>query len=203
MKLNFVLVVVCSVVFLGCHDSKTASQKNLPSQSNDELSKTNWTVDELVQFIDSVGPWSSESTYAASDWSKMIRVAKIFQKTDSAKITQAFDKFSADTGRNFHANYLEESKPFLLLHVIFDLPQHADIKGRFVWGWVSLNKDSNSDGTVNLSWPIEWKEGKPKLISRYMGYEGFSYNPSQDYLYLLKHFKMRDLSSFGGGRATP
>lgn len=75
---------------------------------------------------------------------------------------------------------------------MFDLPEHTKARAGGP-GWLTEGSDLNPDGTVNLAWPATWEGGKPSLVSRYLGYEGFAYNPKDDYLFISQRFKLRHL----------
>jgi hypothetical protein len=123
----------------------------------------------------------------------MIEVATVFQGADSNLVVSAFDQFRRQNTNNFHDDYLENSKAYLLLQVIFDLPEHARGYPSRGAGWLAQHRDVNLDGSVNLDWPLRWSGDKPSLISGYLGYEGLEYSPSEDYRFLAGQFKMRNL----------
>ncbi len=160
-------------------------------------SPQNWTTDQLAQLISSLPGWSSESKYNSNDWKRMTEVAFIFQSAETQKVAEAFQLFTVRNTNDFHGDYLESSKPFILLRVMFDLPEHAKVRPGGP-GWLTLRRDLNRDGSVNVGWPIIWsgQGGKPSLASEYLGYEGSPYDPKADYIFLSGHFKKRDLSGF-------
>lgn len=193
MKLTYLLISLCGILSVGCYDSGKILASRSSLSSDVDLSKGNWSVDEIVQIVDSVRPWSSEATYGPADWDRIIKIARIFQNLHEETITNALDRFSFQIKKNFQGDYLEDSKPFLLLRVMFELPENAPRSERTGGGWVTFNSDINSDGSVNQNWPISWKNGKPSMVSRYLGYQGIPYNPKLDYLKLNGRFKKRML----------
>src|SRR4030095_6367121 len=89
---------------------------------------------------------------------------------------------------------VEQGKVFLLLRVIFDLPEHAEAGRKFSFAdWTRARTDENSDGTVNLAWPISFASGTPRLVAGREGNAG-SYSPRNEYTFLRYQFPMRDLS---------
>jgi hypothetical protein len=153
------------------------------------------TPHELAELISSVRPWSSSEPYKQNDWEKIVEVAAIFQEAAPSMAAEGFEIFSVQNTNNFHGDFLEDSKAFLLLRVMFDLPEHAKARSGGP-GWLTGRRDLNSDGTINLAWPVVWNKGQPSLASEYLGYEGLSYGAKSDYLFLNSHFSKRDLGSF-------
>ncbi len=191
MKMLTIPVAVACAILVACHEVKHGNSfvRHRPGSSL-EISRT---ATELARLITALPPWTNPQNYKKKDWDKMLEVAAVVQSADSNLIVQTFDQFSAQNTNNFHDDYLEDSKVYLLLLVMFDLPEHAKGYPSRGAGWLSARRDVNSDGTVNLDWPIKWNEGKPSLTSGYIGYEGFGYNPSKDYCFLAGQFKMRKL----------
>jgi hypothetical protein len=180
----------CTLICILCRGPVFASENEAPGGR-----PATRTPQQLAQLIASVKPWSSTGRYNESDWEHIVQVAAIFQSTDHNLAAEGFEIFNLQNTNNFHNDYLEGSKAFLLLRVMFDLPEHG--KGRPGGpGWLTERRDLNSDGTVNFAWPVVWREGQPSLASEYIGYEGFSYSPKSDYLVLSSHFKKRDLGAF-------
>jgi hypothetical protein len=203
MKFLWFMITVCSIVCFGCNDSGRNIPDGSPTTLSTKSNKTDWATSELVQLICSIRPWSSEKSYNDSDWVRTIKIARILQSVDTAQTADAMEQFTIHISKSFHPDSMEESKAFLLLRVMFDLPESHPGKGHFVKGWLTENQDTNPDGSLNLGWPITWKVGKPSFVSKYMGYEGFSYNPKQDYLQLHERFKLRDLSAWETESSVP
>jgi hypothetical protein len=192
MKNYILLISMFWLVGVSCCFAGNVST-NSRVQFNSDLEKNHWTVEQLATLIDSVTPWSSASAYTDRDWKQIIEIAKIFQTIDSRKAADAFKRFSLQDTNDFRGDYLEISKPFLLLRVMYNLPEKVKSRDYGGPGWLSDGKNVNSDGTINLDWPLTWNQGKPSLVARYIGYEGPAYNPEEDYLSLNQQFGFRDL----------
>ena len=193
MRIFIALASVLYIALIGCSES-VQSPSNSP-KFDFEMKK--WKVEELSQFITSVRPWSREFQYNNTYWDKIIEVAKIFHGVDTNEVVRAFALFDAQNTNDFRGDYLESSKAFLLLRLIFELPEHARDERPGGPGWLTEGRDLNPDGTVNLGWPLTWKGGNPLLASQCLGYEGFSYSAKSDYLFLNSRFKQRDLTHLG------
>jgi hypothetical protein len=191
MKVLTILAVVGCAILVAWHAAKDDNGGIQPGPAGSL--KKSWTATELAQLVTDLSPWTTPQNYHKRDWDKMLEVAAVFQSADSNLAVQAFDQFSAQNANDFHDDYLESSKAYLLLLVVFDLPEHAKGYPSRGAGWLAQRRDVNSDGTVNLDWPIKWNGGKPFLTSEYIGYEGIPYSPGQDYRFLASQFKMRNL----------
>jgi hypothetical protein len=89
----------------------------------------------------------------------------------------------------------EQGKVFLLLRVMFELPENAPPQQRLAFaGWTRGRSGLNEDGTVNLAWPVSWKQGQPRLVAGREGSAGSGYSVREDFAYLRYHFRYRDLS---------
>jgi hypothetical protein len=188
MRLLITVVLICC----SCNGRSPALKKEVR-----DAPVITRTPHELAQLISSIRPWSASGAYSDSDWERLVQVAVTFQQALPAVATEGFKIFSLQNTNNFHNDYLEDSKAFLLLRMMFDLPEHATARSGGP-GWLTSRGEVNSDGTVNLAWPVVWNNGQPSLASGYLGYEGFSYDPKSDYLFFNSRFAKRALGSFKG-----
>lgn len=172
-----ILLVVFSFLY-GC-----SAETNSAAWSVQAQTKTN-----LLRLFRSLKPWSSSGEYSTADWSKAIAIAQIVQRTEPRLIKEALETFGKRTTLPpFSGDYEEESKVFLLMRVVFDLPQ-TNVPSAFS-RW--LSKKGNFDDR-SVSWPVAWSNNQPHLIAGYRGSEG-PYLPSAEFDYFLQHFPMRKL----------
>ena len=189
MRQVSILIACLCVVVLGCHKAPQTT-----------------SAEELTRLITTIRPWCVEPTYGSEDWERIIQVAKIAQGTESNTVAEALDLFSKQTTLRSHAepraryeraqlNYLEDSKVLLLFKVMFEWPENTRGvgSGRGCPGWVYRHLDVNADGTVNLCWPLTWKDGHPSLTAGWGGYEGAELDWRSEYLRLLKELPYRQL----------
>jgi hypothetical protein len=188
------MLISLPLLGLFCSGHMSASETATPATR-----VTAQTGKEFAQLISTLHPWSSTAAYKGSDWERIVEVAAAFQRALPTVAAEGFEIFSLQNTNNFQNDYLEDSKAFLLLRVMFDLPEHG--KGRPGGpGWLTERRDLNTDGTVNLAWPVVWNKGQPFLASDFLGYEGFAYSAKADYLFLSSHYSKRDLSNFKSGK---
>ena len=151
------------------------------------------TVDDLVRLLDSLPPWSHDEGLSETGWAAYVEAAKRFREADADVAAAALDRFVEHAARERFAGSESESKPFLLMRVLFELPERAPESERFSFkGWTNW-PPADESGQVSLSWPISWESGKPELVARYGGSAGKPYAASAEYRLLRERFPYRDL----------
>jgi hypothetical protein len=150
-------------------------------------------VSELKKLFDSLPVWSGRDSFRRDDWTKYLQVADTVHQTDPQIVEAALDQFVKGALLEPFMGYEIESKLFLLMRVVFDLPESAPQESRLSFkGWTNWpNPDAN--GNVSLAWPLTWRDGKPQLVNSYEGSEGKPYAATAEYRYLREHFPYRDL----------
>jgi hypothetical protein len=148
----------------------------------------------LVALFDRLEPWSHTKTYSPRGWAFARRVAKTVQTTNPKIVDQALDAFMANAVKaTFNGDSEDESKVYLLMRVVFDLPENAAPSKSFSYkGWDNAGQ-SIQGGTANLAWPLKWNGGHPTLVIAYEGSEGIAYGAKAEYGYMLAHFPFRQL----------
>lgn len=150
-------------------------------------------VPELTTLIQSLRPWSQREGFTDADWKNYVDVAKIVQETDPRTVEAALDQFVRAATQEPFTGSEGESKPFLLMRVVFDLPEAAPERLRRSFkGWTNWPR-ADAQGAVSLAWPISWRSGKPELVASYQGSEGMPYAALAEYHYLRGHFPYRRL----------
>ncbi|MGD1845492.1 MAG: T9SS type A sorting domain-containing protein [Salibacteraceae bacterium] len=88
-------------------------------------------------------------------------------------------------------NNLEElSKDYLLLRMIFDLPEAFDrSQVKNFGGWVHPSVFHQE--AYNLSWPIAQTEGGLQVAGKYMGFNGRGYDPVGEFDFFAGRFQRR------------
>lgn len=95
----------------------------------------------------------------------------------------------------------DDSKLFLLMRVVFDLPEQDSSGDNWMVGfWKGEKNEINIDGSVNRAWPIVWNNGSPRLITRLMAASGSGYSAAGEFLFFKDKYRFRDLSSFKYGQ---
>ena len=153
----------------------------------------------LAGMLLTVDPWTSASTnYSETNWEHLVVIARLIQKSDSESVCRTLRKYQQDQVTHSMDEILNDSKLYLLIRVVFDLPEHDpnERKWSYFGGWLAARTDYNSDGTRNRAWPITWDKGNPRLISGCLGIQGFErYSAVDEFLYFRSKCLFRDLSS--------
>lgn len=149
---------------------------------------------DVAKLIATIEPWRNSTAYAEADWLKLARIARVGQLSDSLVFERALRSFVDEQTNKFNGAFEEDSKPYLLLRVMFLLPTNAPRSQRFSYkGWVRFDEDRNPDGSVNLSWPIEWHDGQPRLVSGCVGSDGMRYDVVGELRHMREHYGYREL----------
>jgi hypothetical protein len=154
-------------------------------------------ADELVAEFRSLAPWTSASAFGAPEWAEYRRVAGLVLHTDPEVVTEA-DRFVREALDEEFTGSEPESAVFLLMRVLFDLPEAAPELMRVSQkGWVNW-PTPNEHGQVSLAWPISWASGSPELTASYEGSMGRPYSAGREYRDFLERFDFRKLDEGGG-----
>jgi len=150
-------------------------------------------VQDLNGLLGSLRAWSQRDSFTEADWKNYMKVAEVAQKIDPQEVEAALDRFVKGATLEPFAGYESESKPFLLMRVMFDLPEVVSQQSRLIFkGWVNWPQP-DSQGNVSMAWPLSWRSGRPELVAAYEGSEGKPYSAAAEYRYLRQHFPYRRL----------
>ena len=88
--------------------------------------------------LDSLPPWSHDESFSEDDWTKYLEAAKLVQQSDPEVVTAALERFTKEAAGEEFKGYEGESKAFLLIRVVFDLPEAASERERLSFkGWAN------------------------------------------------------------------
>ena len=147
---------------------------------------------ELVAALRSLAPWSDRN-FSPSEWAQYQRVAALFTKASPDVVKTALSQFVLEAMAADDHGDEDESKPFILMRVLFDLPDRADAAElKSFKGWTNW-PGPDAASKVNLGWPVRWSAGKPRLEATYEGSMGLPYAAAEEYDWLLQHRSFRDL----------
>jgi hypothetical protein len=148
----------------------------------------------LTSLADTLGelvPWTSANDLSPQAWDRYVAAARAVQRAAPAEVERAIQDVLA-TGSDAREGD-DETRVFLLLRVVFDLPERAPADERRSYkGWVNWPAP-DGDGCVSLAWPIAWRDGRPALVAGYEGSEGPRYAAVAEYRHLLDRYAFRDL----------
>lgn len=151
------------------------------------------TADELINRISELPAWTIQGDFSDGEWERYLDVAKLLQGTDPQIVEEALDRFVSGTSRDAYSGFEPESKAFILMRLVFDLPETAPAEQRRSFkGWINW-PEPDSGGSVSLAWPVSWSTGRPRLVAAYEGSMGKPYAASLEFRYLLDRFPYRPL----------
>lgn len=147
---------------------------------------------DLLTDLKRLKPWGTKNDFNVKDWGAYTKTAIKFQKASKDEVLRTLGRFMKFSKNANQENYEEDSKPFILMRVIFDLPQEIAVEERKSFkGWINWPLE-DSNGNVDYSWPIQWDNGVPMFVSSYEGSEGKLYEAILEYEYLLNHYPFRN-----------
>jgi hypothetical protein len=153
-------------------------------------------VSRLVKLFWELPSWPTEErSFSGGEWQQLIDTAAFVQRSDRDEVIEALTVFINDVTTDLRPGLVvgSESKVFLLLRIVFELPEDAPLDERRVYvGW--LNWPRGENGRVNLAWPIEWNKGNLRLVDRLKGCVGSPYDAPAEYQHFLAHYGFRQLS---------
>lgn len=158
--------------------------------------KKPYDIQKLVDQIDILQAWKGKEDFDEDSWGQYIRLARKFQKLPSPTAELVLDQFiqSAVKSQNeAFEGYENESKAFILIRIMFDLPENVPYDKRISFkGWSNW-PEPDQNGMVNLAWPLAWKKEYPELEASYEGSMGQPYAAKEEYRYFLKRYPFRKL----------
>ncbi len=149
------------------------------------------TVQSLLSKFRMLAPWSNAQDFFGDDWRRYTDAVRLVQKSEPADVERALARF-LDEADGF-TGVENETRLFLLMRIVFDLPDCAPADYRRVFkGWVNWPAP-DAEGNVNLSWPVGWQDSQPALLAHFEGADGPRYAAIEEYRYLLARFPFRKL----------
>ena len=146
-----------------------------------------------MRLLHGLEPWRAIPDFSDAAWSRYVDLAHSIRHVEQAVVSAVLDAFVAEVSTEEYRGYESESKPFLLLRVLFELPESAPASDRSIFkGWTNWPEPDQA-GRVSLSWPVSWRSGRPRLIANYEGSEGRPYDAVNEYRLFLRTYPHRDL----------
>jgi hypothetical protein len=154
----------------------------------------------LKHLVDSIEPWTGTTTYSEGGINRLVSVAKSFQGAEPAMVQRVLESALADASGASETLAVEQGREYLLLRVMFDLPENALAGTRLPAQDYSVTPPpENPDNSVNLAWPLTVAQGKVRLSGNRQQGPGSSYSGREDYDYLRYKFRSRNLAGLSGG----
>lgn len=153
-------------------------------------------IRRLVTEIESIERWLEADTYSADGWAHLRNCAQLANTMPTNEVVSALERIGSSP------NFSHSCGAFILLRMMFDLPQNADPTNRLSTSvyWLTENRDFNGDGTLNVGWPIVWSNGVARFSHSFEGYSGVSFDgPTfdvvQEYNFIRSNYEKREFLS--------
>lgn len=144
------------------------------------------------ELIEKLTPWGRRD-FTEEEWAAYFQSAKYLQQLNEDDITRLFEKIQHEFTSEPDGDKTQ-SKLFILLRVLFDIPLSGNISVRRSFkGWENW-PSANDSGKVNLAWPIAWKDNKPHLESQNEGSLGKPYALTSEYSYFKDRYTYRNIT---------
>lgn len=146
----------------------------------------------LRHALGEIEPWGPSTDYSDAAWKKLISAARVFQSARVSYVDEVLSDYGKSSLGPPDSVAADQSKAYLLLRMMFDLPAQAAGRPPFA-DWAGAAAHPNSNGTANLAWPLVFAGDKPHLASGRETTNG-TYVPREEYDYFRYHYHSRDLS---------
>jgi hypothetical protein len=147
----------------------------------------------LKRAINKIEPWTTTTNYTLAGWKQLVAAAKKFQASTPDLANAAVSEL-LENNANKPELAIVQAKTFLLLRMVFELPENSPGQPVMTANYFRGYTDMNPDGTFNLAWPISLNAGSPRLVAGCEGSAGDNYSPQKEFNYLRFKFKYRDLA---------
>lgn len=150
-------------------------------------------IQTLLASLRSLAPWGTDPDFVAEDWRNYIKAARLVQNSEPADVKRGLAVFLDEP--DDLTGVENETRLFLLMRVVFDLPDCSPVDQRRVFkGWVNW-PPPDAEGNVSLSWPVDWQNGRPALLAPFAGADGPRYGAIDEYCFLHAHRPFRNLDA--------
>lgn len=140
--------------------------------------------------FDRLQAWEDLSTDSAIDWSNYEDVAAQAMQQPLDTLEAAIGRYLRPDG-SFEGSDPKESRVFLLLRFIFEMPNLVPVAERRSFkGWTNW-PSPDENGQANPAWPLRFTEGKPRLVSRYGGSMGLPYDGEAELNWLKEKYPLK------------
>ncbi len=146
--------------------------------------------DQLVELLESLPPWSDRD-FSEDQWQSYVQVAAAFAQVTPPVVEAALSEFLRRALNKKYEGFEEESKPFILMRVLFELPESVLVGERQSFkGWTNW-PEPDHQGRVSVCWPVSWLQGRPQLVAPYAGSLGLPYDAVAEYRWFGDRYPLR------------
>lgn len=185
-KLLTIRAAILGVVFLA---TLIATKSKRLGNSEPDLATG---VKRLEQGMKQVSEWGSTSDYPEDSWRRLRVVARELQSYSPKFAKDVISRYQAsDNGQYGKEDFQKDGKLYLLMRVMFKLPEQSRESHVLFGGWMMPQGSYEHGELHNLGWPVTWKSGNPALESGYFGLQGSRYNATAEFDYFQSKYSFR------------
>ncbi|MBI3586726.1 MAG: hypothetical protein HY088_06320 [Ignavibacteriales bacterium] len=167
-----------------CRTTPETSGLNIPEEESGTMANN----DSLAQLIEAIPLWTKG--YSDTETKQLISSSKAIAKYSLDDIRRGVASFFK-THKSDKKAIDNLSKVYLLLRVIFDVPQSIERKQAKVFGgWDHPSIEERAE-VFNLLWPLELKDSKIQVKGTFSGYHGIIYDAVGEFDFFKAKFKTR------------
>lgn len=142
--------------------------------------------------IGKLTPWGPRN-FTEEEWAAYFQCVNYIRQLNEEDVAKLLEEIQHEFTSKPDGDELQ-SKLFILLRLLFDIPETGDVSARMSFkGWENW-PSPNKFGQVNLTWPIAWEGNQPFLESHYEGSLGKPYALTSEYSYFKGLYLYRDIT---------
>lgn len=154
------------------------------------LSQSSFDTKHLKSLLDTLPPWSNRD-FTELEWQQFRNAAEVFRDSNPWAVEAALSEFVQQSISKDYQGFDPESKPFILMRILYDLPEEAPAaEFKSFKGWTNW-PTPDRHGKVSLSWPVSWSQERPRLVAAYAGSMSLPYAAAAEYRWFLDHYPFR------------
>lgn len=177
-------LVMCAVTFAcSCDRGATAPASATPTHTARTMA-----AETLEQALLRLSDWPPPG--GSIDWSSYLAAARLLAAADPLYAREKIEGF-VDGAPGGLERTMRGTRVFLLFRVAFDLPTNAPHGERRIFLSLTNWPHPDAQGTVDLSWPVAWNNGRPILLAPCTGGSGAPYSAGDEFAYLFGTYSYR------------
>lgn len=206
-----------STLHLHSHSSGTSTTMShgkpppsIPSTGPPRLAWEDYLT--ISSVIESLPSWPTDHDLAPDQWRDLARAALVFQRmndTDFCTALIVYMTTSPDTPATHEDYYARQTKPLLLIRMMFDLEGVSRSDVDIPPGAGFSYRLTRTDTVESLDIPIHWVDGRPELVAMRTPLGGVSgepqylYQPHREYMQFISAGTLRSTDELDAVAGPP
>lgn len=163
------------------------------SEADEKLEqvKQSATTAEIIALVEDLPPWTRVA-YGSTEIARLNLIVDKLRDYSLSELEAAIVFLYEDP--SVTKGILEQdSKTFLILRVLFDVPSSTSLAdAKSFGGWIrpELGQDP-PPSTINMLWPVAISGDHAVSVSNFMGYLGDSYDAVGEFMYFKDKYGLR------------